>query len=77
MVTIMKLGSGVGGVFGCVYGGLMTEYSTPTWCWFGYAWLGLVCTFFACLLTPTAEEDQEVELGASDVSTSEEEYASR
>lgn len=77
MVTIMKISGGVGGVFGCLYGGLMTEYVSPLWCWFGYAFLGLLCSFFACMLSPAAEEDQEVVLGDSDMSTSEEEWGSR
>ena len=69
-VTLLYLSSGFGGVLGCIYGGLMTEYVSPMWCWFGYSFFGLIVAFFACLLNKEAEADAEVKKEDSDISTS-------
>ena len=66
----MYISTGFGGALGCIYGGLMTQYSTPLWCWFYYSFFGLVVTLFAFLLSPEAEKDAELLLGESDISTS-------
>lgn len=76
-ISTLYLSSGVGGALGCVYGGLMTEYSTPLWLWFGYSFFGLVVSLFACFLNKEAEADADVAEEASDISTSQEDYESR
>lgn len=54
----------------------MSEYSTPTWCWFGYSFFGLIIAGFACALNSRAEDDAEEELNESDISTSQEDFES-
>jgi len=67
----MYLSTGFGGALGCIYGGLMTQYSTPLWCWFYYSFFGLIIVVFAILLSAEAEKDvAEEALGESDISTS-------
>ena len=67
----MYISTGVGGALGCIYGGLMTQYSTPLWCWFYYSFFGLIIVVFAILLSAEAEKDvAEEALGESDISTS-------
>lgn len=58
-VTMMYLSVGSGGVLGCIYGGLMTQYSSPKWCWFYYSFMGLIIALFACFLTKESELDAE------------------
>lgn len=73
----MYISTGVGGVIGCVYGGLMTEYAHPKWVFFTYAWFGLIVTIAACFLTKEAEKDTVIvhrEESESEVSTSQEAY---
>ena len=56
----------------------MTQYSSPKWCWFYYSFFGIIITVFACLLSPDAEKDTQIEeQGESDVSTSQEDYVSQ
>lgn len=75
-MTLLYLSSSFGGVIGCIYGGLMTEYVSPTWCWFGYAFYGLIIVGFACALNKKAEEDGGEEALDSDISTSQEDFES-
>ena len=76
-VTLMYLGMGVGGVIGCIFGGLMTQYHHPKWCFFWYSWMGIIVSIFACFLTKESELDRvsiHDEASDSDISTSLENY---
>lgn len=53
----MYLSTGSGGVVGCIFGGLMTQYSHPKWCFFAYSFMGLIVTAFAFCLTKESERD--------------------
>jgi len=66
------MSSGTGGVIGCIYGGLMTNYYHPKWCFFTYSWLGIIVTIFAIFLTKESEKDRvsNDEASDSDISTS-------
>ena len=68
----MFMSSGTGGVIGCIYGGLMTNYYHPKWCFFTYSWLGIIVTIFAIFLTKESEKDRvsNDEASDSDISTS-------
>ena len=54
----MYLTAGTGGVIGCIFGGLMTMYYHPKWCFFWYSWMGLVIAIAACFLTKESELDK-------------------
>lgn len=78
-VTVMYVFTALGGATGCVFGGLMTQYYHPKWCFFWYSFFGLLIIVFALFLTKDSEEDiteQYIQLDSDDVSTSEEEYQS-
>ena len=32
-ITLVYISKGLGGVAGCIIGGLVTQYSHPKWCW--------------------------------------------
>ena len=73
----MYIATGVGGVIGCIYGGLMTQYSHPKWVFFTYSWFGIIVTVAAAFLTPESERDTIIVHGedsVSEISTSQEEY---
>ena len=73
----MYLTAGTGGVIGCIFGGLMTMYYHPKWCFFWYSWMGLVTSAFALFLTKDSELDTvsiHDEVSDSDISTSLENY---
>ena len=73
----MYISTGIGGVIGCIFGGLMTENFHPKWCFFAYSFMGIVVTIFACFLSPEAERDRNVdEEIESEISTSREDYES-
>ena len=55
---------------GCIYAGLMTQYSTPLWALFGYSFFGIITSVFACLLNKKAELDEAESQNDSDISTS-------
>ena len=78
-VTLMFLCWGIGGVIGCVYGGVMTEYSHPKWCFFTYSFLGIIVSAFACCLTKRSEQDRVKgeSLSEEAISTSQESYEFR
>ena len=74
---MMYISTGFGGCLGCIYGGLMTQYSTPKWCWFYYSFMGLIVALFACFLTKESELDAVLkDLTPSEISTSLEDYES-
>ena len=56
----MYLSTGSGGVIGCIFAGVMTEYYHPKWCFFYYAFMGLFVSIFACRLTKESERDKVV-----------------
>ena len=73
----MYMSMGAGGVVGCIFGGLMTNYYHPKWCFFSYSWVGLIVTGFAFFLTKESERDRvSADEGGtdSDISTSQEAY---
>lgn len=76
-VSLMFLATGIGGVIGCIFAGLVTQYSHPKWCFFSYAFLGIIVSLFACRLTPESERDQVVEDGESGISSSQQSYEFR
>jgi hypothetical protein len=53
----MYISTASGGAVGCIYGGLMTQYSSPKWCWFYYSFFGLIEVLFALFLTRKSEEE--------------------
>ena len=61
-VTLMYLGWGVGGVAGCIFAGVMTEFYHPKWCFFFYSFFGIIVSVFACRLTKQSEKDQKIKL---------------
>ena len=71
---MMYLATGVGGVIGCIFAGLVTEYSHPKWVFFYYSFVGVIVTICACQLTKESEKDQKKEILDSDISTSQENY---
>ena len=76
-VTLMYLATGVGGVIGCIFSGLMTQYFHPKWSWFWYSFVGILITVFACRLTKESERDKVVDEGVSEISLSQEDYEFR
>lgn len=77
----MYLSTGTGGVLGCIFGGLMTQNCHPKWCFFSYAFAGLLVSGVACFLTKESERDATEADAVSrqsegDVSTSLEDYES-
>ena len=69
----MFIGVGSGGVAGCLFAGAMTQNYHPKWCFFSYAWCGLIVTIFAFFLTPESEKDRvsvDEFASDSDISTS-------
>ena len=75
-VSLLYLSTGTGGVIGCLFGGLMTQYYHPKWCFFWYSWMGLVVATAASFLTQESELDKVGDelLEDSDISTSQEVY---
>ena len=59
-ITLMWLTVGVGGAFGCVIGGAMTEYTHPKWSFYLYSFFGIIISFAACFLTKDSERDAKV-----------------
>lgn len=59
-VTLLYLSTGTGGVIGCIFAGLMTQYYHPKWCFFYYSFFGIVVTIFACRLTKESERDKVI-----------------
>lgn len=74
----MYLSTGTGGIIGCIFGGLMTQYYHPKWCFFWYSFMGLIVSLSACFLTARSEDDRvgNDEATDSDISTSLEDYNS-
>jgi len=54
----MYISTGTGGVIGCIYGGLMTQYFHPKWCFLTYSFSGLAVTIAAFFLTEESELDR-------------------
>ena len=69
----MYLSTGVGGVIGCIFAGLMTQYYHPKWCFFWYSWMGILVTLFAFRLTKDSEKNFIQDIG-SNISSSQEDY---
>jgi len=69
-VTLMYLSTGFGGVCGCIFAGLMTQYYHPKWCFFYYSFFGLIVSIAACRLTKESEMDKVVGDIDSVISTS-------
>lgn len=57
-VTLMYLSTGFGGVVGCIFAGLMTQYFHPKWCFFWYSFIGIIVSIAACRLTKESEKDK-------------------
>jgi hypothetical protein len=70
----MYLSTGTGGIIGCIFAGLMTEFYHPKWCFFYYSFVGLVVSIFACRLTKQSEKNKIKTDSASVISTSQENY---
>jgi MFS family permease len=64
-VTLMYLSTGTGGIFGCIAGGLITEYWHPKWVFFWYSFFGLILAFTATKLTMESERDKVVDTDAT------------
>ena len=73
----MFLSTGIGGIIGCIFAGLVTEYSHPKWCFFSYAFMGIFVSIYACRLTQESERDKVVEDGESAISSSQQSYEFR
>lgn len=56
-VTKMYVLTAMGGATGCIFGGLMTEFYHPKWCFFWYSFFGLGIIVFALFLTKESETD--------------------
>lgn len=66
----MYASMGVGGVFGCIFAGLITQYTHPKWAFFSYSFFGIITSIYACRLTPESEKDKVKEDGESVISSS-------
>lgn len=73
-VTLMYLSTGLGGVTGCIFAGLMTEYHHPKWCFFWYSFFGIIVSITACRLTSESERDKVAGEPASEISSSQQSY---
>jgi hypothetical protein len=49
---------GVGGISGCLIGGVITQYFRAIYSFFCYSWMALVIMGFAIILTEEVEKDQ-------------------
>ena len=56
-VSLNFLCKGIGGITGCIVGGIITEYYEPHWAFFWYSWMGLVSMIFAIFLSKEVEKD--------------------
>lgn len=66
----MYISTGIGGITGCIFAGLMTEYFHPKWCFFYYSFFGIVVSVTACRLTKASEMDKVVGDATTEVSSS-------
>ena len=66
----MYLSTGTGGVIGCLFAGLMTEYCHPKWCFFWYSFMGIFTSLMACRLTKESEKDKVAGDAVSEASSS-------
>lgn len=73
-VTLMYLFTGVGGTIGCISAGIITQLAHPKWVFFGYSFMGLIVSVFACRLTPGSEAAMAPSEVRTIISTSEESY---
>lgn len=67
---MMYLSTGVGGVIGCIFAGLVTEFSHPKWCFFTYSFMGIFTSIYACRLTKESELDKVAGEAATEASSS-------
>jgi len=51
------MATGVGGIMGCVLGGVMTQYCHPRYSFLAYSFMGLIVAINGTYLTRAAEED--------------------
>lgn len=65
---------GFGGVCGCIFAGLMTQYFHPKWCFFYYSFFGIFASVFACRLTKKSEADKVVGDAVTEISSSQQSY---
>lgn len=58
-MTLQYLLIGFGGIIGCLFAGLVTEYHHPKWVFFAYSFVGLINAYFACRLTKNCEIEKQ------------------
>ena len=51
------MATGVGGILGCIAGGIMTQYFHPKYSFLLYSFFGLIVSFNGLYLTKASEED--------------------
>ena len=53
------MATGVGGLLGCLIGGVMTQYTHPRWSYLLYSVFGLIVAINGSYLTLESEEDPD------------------
>ena len=55
------MASGVGGILGCITGGIMTQYFHPRYSFLCYSFFGIIVAIIGSQLTKECEEDEDNE----------------
>jgi hypothetical protein len=74
------MAKGIGGVIGCIFAGIMTEFYHPKWCMFWYSFVCLGLFIFSLFLSKNIEEGNasiRTEYSDGSRSTSQENYESQ